>query len=111
MTWFETPRERYAFLLVWGGAAALIVWYFFFGPRARYDYQWRWHLVWQYRRFLLWGVGTTLHIFAWSLVASLVLGLFCGVGRTTNVRWVRALSTGYVEIFRNIPLLVQMWWA
>jgi len=111
VTWFETPRERYAFLLVWGGAAALIVWYFFFGPRARYDYQWRWHLVWQYRRFLLWGVGTTLHIFAWSLVASLVLGLFCGIGRTTNVRWVRALSTGYVEIFRNIPLLVQMWWA
>jgi len=27
------------------------------------------------------------------------------------VRWARALSVGYVEIFRNIPLLVQMWWA
>jgi len=60
---------------------------------------------------LLWGVGTTLYIFAWSLVFSLVLGIFCGIGRTTNVRWVRALSVGYVEIFRNIPLLVQMWWA
>ena len=111
MTWFETPRERYAFLLLWGGVAALVVWYFFFGPRARLDYQWRWHVVWESRRFLLWGIGTTLYIFAWSLVASLLLGVFCGIGRTTNVRWVRALSTGYVEIFRNIPLLVQMWWA
>ncbi len=109
--WFETPRERRAFLLVWGSIATLVVWYFFLGPRAHYDYNWRWHLVWQYRRFLLWGIGTTLYIFAWSVVLSLVLGVFCGIGRSTNVRWVRALSTGYVEVFRNVPLLVQMWWA
>jgi His/Glu/Gln/Arg/opine family amino acid ABC transporter permease subunit len=109
--WFETPRERNAFLLVWGGAAAVLLWYFFFGPRAQYDYNWRWHLVWEYRRFLAWGIGTTMYIFAWSLAFSLVLGVLCGVGRTTGVRWVRALSAGYVEVFRNIPLLVQMWWA
>ena len=109
--WFETPRERRAFLLLWGGIGALVAWYFLFGPRAHYDYNWRWGVVWRYRRFLLWGVGTTLYIFAWSLGFSLVLGIFCGIGRSTNVRWVRALSTGYVEVFRNIPLLVQMWWA
>lgn len=109
--WFETPRERRTFLLVWGSIAALVAWYFFLGPRAQYDYNWRWHLVWQYRTFLLWGIGTTLYIFAWSVVFSLALGVFCGIGRTTDVRWVRALSTGYVEVFRNVPLLVQMWWA
>src|SRR5439155_7812991 len=89
--WFGTPRERRAFLLVWGGLAALVVWYFFFGPRAQYDYNWRWSIVWQYRRFLLWGVGTTLYIFAWSLVLSLVLGIFYGYGRTMYVRWSLAL--------------------
>ena len=109
--WFETPGERRAFVLVWGGLTALAVWYFFFGPRARYDYNWRWSVVWQYRHFLLRGIATTLYIFAWSLAFSLVLGLFCGIGRTSTVRWVRALSTAYVEVFRNIPLLVQMWWA
>jgi His/Glu/Gln/Arg/opine family amino acid ABC transporter permease subunit len=109
--WFETPGERRAFLLVWGTITAFVVWYFFFGPRANYDYNWRWPVIWQYRRFLLRGVGTTLYIFAWSLVFSLALGLVCGVGRSSGVRWVRALSTGYVEVFRNIPLLVQMWWA
>lgn len=109
--WFETPGERRAFLLVWGGLTALAVWYFFFGPRARYDYNWRWSVVWQQRRFLMWGIGTTLYIFVWSLLFSLALGVFCGIGRSSTVRGVRALSTGYVEIFRNIPLLVQMWWA
>ncbi len=109
--WFDTPAERRTFLLVWGSIGALLVWYFFFGPRAHYEYNWRWPVVWRYRRFLLWGVGTTLYIFAWSVGFSLVLGVFCGIGRTTTVRWVRAVSTCYVEIFRNIPLLVQMWWA
>ncbi len=108
---FETPRERRAFLLTWGLVGAFALWYFYFGPRARFDYNWRWHLIWEYRRFLLWGVGTTMYIFAWSLVFSLALGIFCGIGRTTEVRWVRAFSACYVEVFRNIPLLVQMWWA
>jgi polar amino acid transport system permease protein len=109
--WFETRRERLAFVLVWGSVAALVGWYFLLGPRAAYDYTWRWHLVWQYRKFLLWGIGTTLYIFAWSVVFSLVLGVFCGIGRTASARWARALSTAYVEVFRNVPLLVQMWWA
>lgn len=105
------PHERTAFLLVWGGGAALIVGYFFLGPRATFEYEWRWPLIWEYRRFLVWGIATTMYIFAWSLVFSLVLGVLCGVGRTTNVRWLRVLCAAYVEVFRNIPLLVQMWWA
>ncbi|HJP14822.1 MAG TPA: amino acid ABC transporter permease, partial [Nitrospinota bacterium] len=52
-----------------------------------------------------------MYIFAWSLVISLTLGVFCGIGRTTEIRWIRVFSTCYVEVFRNIPLLVQMWWA
>jgi His/Glu/Gln/Arg/opine family amino acid ABC transporter permease subunit len=108
---FQSPKERNAFLLTWGTVAAFIVWYFYFGPRSHFEYQWRWHLVWDFRKLLLLGVGTTMYIFAWSLVFSLTLGLFCGIGRTTEIRWVRVLSTAYVELFRNIPLLVVMWWA
>jgi polar amino acid transport system permease protein len=108
---FETPKERRAFVLVWGGAALFFLWYFNYGPRAEFEHQWRWYLIWDYRRFLLWGVGTTMYIFAWSLVISLVLGVFCGIGRTIEIRWIRTFSAIYVEIFRNIPLLVQMWWA
>src|SRR5690606_33453893 len=31
-----------------------------------------------------------------------------GVARTTNVGWARRVGTAYVELLRNIPLLVQM---
>jgi len=113
---FESPRERKAFLLTWGSVAALAIWYFVFklwpfNIETEFAYQWRWGVIWDYRGFLLKGVAVTMYIFAWSLVISLVLGVFCGVGRTTEIRWVRVFSTSYVEIFRNIPLLVQMWWA
>ena len=45
-------------------------------------------------------------IFAW--VIAFTLGSVLGVVRTTPRRIPRAIATTYVEIFRNIPLLVQM---
>ena len=45
-------------------------------------------------------------IFAW--VIAFTLGSILGVLRTTPLRIPRAIATGYVEVFRNIPLLVQM---
>ena len=39
---------------------------------------------------------------------ALALGLVIGTLRTTPRLWVRGLCTAYVEVFRNIPLLVQM---
>jgi glutamate/aspartate transport system permease protein len=41
-------------------------------------------------------------------VIALAIGTLVGTLRTTPNRWVVRLSTAYVEIFRNIPLLVQM---
>jgi glutamate/aspartate transport system permease protein len=41
-------------------------------------------------------------------VIALALGLVIGTLRTTPHPWVRGVCTAYVEVFRNIPLLVQM---
>jgi len=43
---------------------------------------------------------------AW--VIALTVGSMVGVARTVPNRKVRAVATAYVELFRNIPLLVQM---
>jgi glutamate/aspartate transport system permease protein len=43
---------------------------------------------------------------AWVL--ALLLGSVVGTLRTTPMRWVVRLGDAYVELFRNIPLLVQM---
>lgn len=53
---------------------------------------------------LLWTVGTA--ILAWGM--ALALGILVGVARTTNHKVLRFMGTVYVEVFRNIPLLVQM---
>ena len=45
-------------------------------------------------------------VFAWIIAFS--LGSVLGVIRTTPLRIPRAIATAYVEVFRNIPLLVQM---
>jgi glutamate/aspartate transport system permease protein len=37
-----------------------------------------------------------------------LLGTLIGTLRTTPLTWVRGVCTAYVELFRNIPLLVQM---
>ncbi|MEO7744392.1 MAG: amino acid ABC transporter permease [Usitatibacter sp.] len=52
----------------------------------------------------LWTLAVS--VFAWMI--AFTLGSILGVLRTTPLRVPRALATAYVEVFRNIPLLVQM---
>ncbi len=53
------------------------------------------------------GLGWTLAtaFFAWIL--AFVLGSLVGVARTTDRLWLARVGNAYVELFRNIPLLVQ----
>lgn len=60
---------------------------------------------WEY---LLNGVGWTLTLSACAWVIALVLGSIIGTLRTTDRIWVVRLGNAWVELFRNIPLLVQM---
>ncbi len=53
---------------------------------------------------LQWTV--TLSLAAW--VIALVLGFLIGVLRTAPNRWLRGIAAVYVELFRNVPLLVQL---
>lgn len=80
------------------------------------NYHWNWKIFWDLTPE---GTGTYLHTLlvglAWTLatalaawVIALVLGAIVGVIRTTPRKWAGRFCNGYVEIFRNIPLLVQM---
>ncbi|MEK7736949.1 MAG: amino acid ABC transporter permease [Pseudomonadota bacterium] len=50
-----------------------------------------------------WTLGTAF--FAWIL--AFTLGSIIGVVRTTDRRWLVHIGNAYVELFRNIPLIVQ----
>lgn len=52
---------------------------------------------------LRWTLATAF--FAW--IIAFVLGSIIGVARTTEKTWMVRLGNAYVELFRNIPLIVQ----
>jgi glutamate/aspartate transport system permease protein len=63
------------------------------------------------RTYLAWLMsawGWTLSVSAMSLVVALVVGSLVGVLRTTPNKWVVLLGDAWTEVFRNIPLLVQV---
>jgi His/Glu/Gln/Arg/opine family amino acid ABC transporter permease subunit len=74
------------------------------------SYQFKWSVLWsgQSGSWLLQGVLTTLGISVLAWVLAATLGIVSGAMRTVPWKPVRALATFYVEFFRNVPLLVWM---
>ncbi len=74
------------------------------------NYTFQWSVLWsgQSGGWLLQGLITTLELssLAWLLAA--LLGIVSGAMRTVPWRLLRTLATFYVEFFRNVPLLVWM---
>jgi polar amino acid transport system permease protein len=77
------------------------------------NYQFNWSILWtgQSGSWLLQGVITTLQIFALGLIIAVVLGAVAGALRTMPIVPLRWLASGYVEFFRNVPLLVWMFFG
>jgi glutamate/aspartate transport system permease protein len=80
------------------------------------NYIWNWGVFFQetpeggtqYWELLLEGLGWTLSLSAVSWVIALAVGSVIGTIRTTQSRWMVLLGNSWVELFRNIPLLVQI---
>jgi general L-amino acid transport system permease protein len=65
-----------------------------------------------YWRAFLVGVTNTLRVAVLGIVLTTLLGTVIGVGRFSRNALVRGLCATYVEVFRNIPVLLQllMWY-
>jgi glutamate/aspartate transport system permease protein len=61
-----------------------------------------------YLQYLLVGLGWTLATALAAWVIALLIGSIVGTLRTTPSKWVVRAGNFYVEIFRNVPLIVQM---
>lgn len=57
---------------------------------------------------LLQGALSTLSLSAQSITVGVTIGLCCAVAKTEDPRFVGKAVTAYVEVFRNTPLLVQL---
>lgn len=74
------------------------------------SYQFDWSVLWsgQSGAWLLRGIVTTLEISLLAWLLALVLGILSGALRTVPLPPLRRFAAFYVEFFRNVPLLVWM---
>jgi glutamate/aspartate transport system permease protein len=74
------------------------------------DYNWNWSILLeeQYLNWLISGFGWTVAVALSAWCIAIVIGALVGVGKTAPSRILRGICSTYVEVFRNVPLLVQM---
>lgn len=75
-----------------------------------HQYDFDWSVLWRhpYGALFLQGVWTTVHLSLLSWVIALPLGLVISLCRIMPYGPARLLGGAYVEVLRNIPLLVQL---
>src|SRR5471030_1533503 len=84
--------------------------------RKSMNYHWNWHIfgemspdgVHTYMDTLWAGLTWTLATAGAAWIMALILGMVIGTVRTLPNKWIVGLANAYVELFRNVPLLVQM---
>jgi len=115
------PRDGWKRLFLdWLGAmatAGLLIWFVYAGG-AELGYNWQWYRVPQYLYSfadghflagpLLNGLVVTLKVSLVSLVLSSLLGLVAAICRLSDSFTARAIARAYLELIRNTPLLVQL---
>ena len=96
---------------------AAVVW-LLYQATVQAQYRWNWQAMPQYLLrldaqsgrwvpgLILQGVLVTLRLSVWATILSLIIGTVMGLFRTSCSRYRRMLGTGYVELIRNIPVLV-----
>lgn len=74
------------------------------------NYNWDWGILFRepYLDWLVEGLMWTvsLSLCAWTI--AFTLGVILGIMRTSSSRLLQLTATVYVELFRNVPLLVQL---
>lgn len=66
-----------------------------------------------YARAFLVGIGNTLYVALIGIILATILGTIVGIARLSRNWLVRKLASTYVEVMRNVPLLLQLlvWYA
>lgn len=57
----------------------------------------------------LWqGALLSAAVCALALIGSVILGALVAIARLSKVKWLRTLAAIYIDLFRNVPFLVQL---
>ena len=74
------------------------------------DFTWDFSAVLLHWPVLLKGVGVTAGLWAIAFPCAMAVGLLIALGARSNSRLLGAATRSYMELFRNIPILIQLVW-
>jgi His/Glu/Gln/Arg/opine family amino acid ABC transporter permease subunit len=70
-----------------------------------------WSIVWQSRGLLLEGALVTILLTALTMLIAVPGGIVLALMRGSRFKPIAWFATGFVELFRNLPLLLLVYWA
>ncbi|QEI04484.1 amino acid ABC transporter permease [Pigmentiphaga aceris] len=70
-----------------------------------------WTVIWTSRDALLEGAGMTVLLTVLTMLMALPGGILLALMRLSNYRVLRGMSLAFVELFRNLPLILIIYWA
>ena len=73
-------------------------------------YVWDFRFLAEHWGVILAGLAGAIKLAATILVLGMVLGALVGMARTSRSATLRTGGTVFVELFRNIPAVVQVFW-
>ncbi|MBB3454350.1 polar amino acid transport system permease protein [Rhizobium sp. BK313] len=70
-----------------------------------------WSVIWQFRQELLSGTLLTIALTAITMVIAVPGGILLALMRLSPSRILSTLSLCFVELFRNLPIILVVYWA
>ncbi|AYQ27163.1 MULTISPECIES: amino acid ABC transporter permease [unclassified Polaromonas] len=70
-----------------------------------------WNIVWQHRWDLAHGAGLTVLLTVLTMLAAVPAGIVLALMRLSRSRILSTASLWFVEFFRNLPLILVVYWA
>jgi len=115
--WLKLKRSPVMDVTKFLMVVAILIWVMARGTQ-QLGYNWQWYQIPKYifqfqdGEFafgpLLFGLAVTFRITAWGLILSMTIGLVTALLRLSNSFLARIVARGYLELIRNTPLLVQI---
>jgi polar amino acid transport system permease protein len=69
-----------------------------------------WSVIWQYREQFAQGVAITILLTILTMAISIPAGIFVMLMRVSTIAPLRWVGLAYVEAFRNMPLILLVYW-
>ena len=73
-------------------------------------YNYDWSIITKNMDVFIDGALKTLEISAIALLIAIPIGIIFGLGRISRNKFIRLISSIYVEVMRGVPLLVLLFW-